>query len=208
MTSDSDPMTSDSERDRRDREYAERLRRVQRPLWKRLLYYQAPIRWHLKRLQLGLTLEVGCGIGRILEHLGSSGVGVDTNQHVVAAARGFGHRAFTPEEFASTEWACPGRFDALLLSHVAEHMQRDELLVVLRRWLPFLRSGGRLVLITPQEFGFASDPTHAQFFDLPALRSVVLELHLRPESEYSFPLPRIFGRFTIYNEFVSVSRKD
>ena len=47
--------------------------------WKKLLDVQAPYRWNLQRLKLGLTLEIGCGIGRNLMHLKGQGIGIDHN---------------------------------------------------------------------------------------------------------------------------------
>jgi hypothetical protein len=117
-----------------------------------------------------------------------------------------GLRAFTPDEFRASEWARPGAFDSLLLSHVAEHMHRAELVTLLRDYLGYVRAGGQLILITPQEVGFASDPTHVEFMDLAFLRTLAAELHLDPVRDFSFPFPRVFGRLFIYNEFVSVSR--
>jgi SAM-dependent methyltransferase len=158
-------------------------------------------------LRPGFTLEVGCGIGRNLEHLRGEGVGLDHNPHSVAAARGFGLRAFTPEDFRGSEWDRPAVFDSLLLSHVAEHMRRDPLLDLLSAHLVYVRPGGQLILITPQEVGFASDPTHVEFMDLKFLRAVAEELGLAPVRDFSFPFPRPLGRLFIYNEFVSVSQK-
>ncbi len=85
-------------------------------------------------------------------------------------------------------------------------MRRDELLSLLRTHLPFLRSGAQLILITPQEVGFRSDPTHVEFMDLAFLRAVAGELGLLTVRDFSFPFPRSVGRVFIYNEFVSVSR--
>jgi len=199
-------MAKGPEADTRDREYTERLVRLQRAPWKKWLDVQAPYRWNLRRLRPGFTLEVGCGIGRNLEHLRGDGVGLDHNPHSVAAARAVGLRAFTPEEFRGTEWDRPAAFDSLLLSHVAEHMRRDQLLSLLRTHLPYVRSRGQLILITPQEVGFASDPSHVEFMDLAFLRAVAEELGLAPVRDFSFPFPRPLGRVFIYNEFVSVSR--
>ena len=58
-------------------EYAERLVRLQTVWWKRLLNVQAIYGWNLMRLEPGLCLEIGCGIGRNLHHLRDSGIGVD-----------------------------------------------------------------------------------------------------------------------------------
>ena len=193
--------------DARDREYTERLVRLQRAWWKRFLDVQAPYRFNLRRLQPGFTLEVGCGIGRNLEHLRGNGVGIDPNRYSVAVARERGLRAFTPDEFDASSWARPEAFDSLLLSHVAEHVPKDALLPLLRRYLAYVRGGGKLLLITPQEVGHRSDPTHVEFMDFARLREVIGALELRPEREYSFPFPRALGRVFIYNEFVSISRK-
>jgi SAM-dependent methyltransferase len=193
--------------DTRSREYTERLVRLQHSRWKRLLRPFVPYRWNLRGLRPGFTLEIGCGIGRNLDYLDGNAIGLDLNSHSVAAARRLGFRAFTPDEFTASQWCRPGAFDSLLLSHVAEHMQRAELLSLLRQHLGFVRSGGRLILETPQELGFRSDPSHVEFLDSAALREVVDALGLVTTREYSFPFPRFFGRLFIYNEFVSVSRK-
>jgi SAM-dependent methyltransferase len=175
--------------------------------WKRLLHVQAPYRWNMRRLGLGFTLEVGCGIGRNLEQLDGNAIGIDLNRFCVEEARRRGFRAFTPEEFDASQWSRANLFDALLLAHVAEHMRRDELVELLRGHLDAVRPGGRVVLITPQEAGFRSDPTHVEFMNLATLREVADELALERERDSSFPLPRAFGRLFRYNEFVSVSRK-
>ena len=77
------------------RDYAERLETLEGARWKRLLDVQAPYRWNLRRLGLGFTLDVGCGIGRNLLHLDRRGVGVDHNVASVEIARGRGCTAYT-----------------------------------------------------------------------------------------------------------------
>ena len=89
-------MAESPETDTRDREYTERLIRLQRAPWKRWLDVQAPYRWNLRRLAPGFTLEVGCGIGRNLEHLRGEGVGLDHNPYSVAAARQAGPARLHP----------------------------------------------------------------------------------------------------------------
>src|SRR5512139_906426 len=99
--------------------YAERLIRLQTAGWKRWLDVQAPFRWNLRRLDPGFTLDIGCGIGRNLQHLRGHGVGVDANEYCVRAARARGLTAFTPDEFrTSGEYNRQGRFDTILLAHV------------------------------------------------------------------------------------------
>jgi SAM-dependent methyltransferase len=189
-------------------QYAERLIALQTASWKRWIGAQTLFRWNLLRLDPGFTLDVGCGIGRNLLHLGRRGVGVDTNEHCVRAARARGLVAFTPAEFFErTEYNRPERFDTILLSHVAEHMTEDEVIGLLQLYDPLLRRGGRAILISPQEAGFRSDPTHVELMDFDRLSRISTRLGFVVERTYSFPFPRWAGRVFTYNEFVVVSRK-
>jgi len=196
-----------SSRDTSGAAYTQRLERLSQASWKRWLGAQAPYRWHLRRLGLGFTLDVGCGIGRNLLHLDRCGVGVDANPHSVEIARGRGCSAFTSEEFASVPEAVRGGFDGLLFSHVLEHMTLDEAVRLVGTYLPYLRAGGRIVIITPQEAGFRSDPSHVEFMDHIALRSIQDAHGLTPIEAYSFPFPRFAGRFFRHNEFVIAGLK-
>jgi SAM-dependent methyltransferase len=191
----------------KDAEYTRRLLRAQETRWKRLLDVQAPYRWNLRRLRPGFTLDVGCGVGRNLSHLRGAGVGIDHNPCSVAACRRSGLTAFTPEEFRRSEHHAAARFDSLLLSHVAEHMTFAGFLQLLREHVPLLKPDARIIVMTPQEAGFRSDPTHVEFFDLAKIRASVEQVGFLPVREYSFPFPRAVGRIFVYNEFVSVSRR-
>jgi SAM-dependent methyltransferase len=190
-----------------DASYTEWLRRQESVWWKKLLDVQRPYRRHLRSLDLGLVLDVGCGLGRNLHNLGGSGVGIDHNPACVASARARGYTAFLPEEFRASEYGKPGRFDALLLSHVAEHMHFEEARALVETYVPYLRQDARVVFITPQEAGFRSDPTHVELFDFAALARLAEGLNLKVERHYSFPFSRFVGRLFKYNEFVLLARK-
>jgi 2-polyprenyl-3-methyl-5-hydroxy-6-metoxy-1,4-benzoquinol methylase len=96
----------------------------------------------------GRLLEVGCGNGRQLERLAQAGwqvEGVDFDERAVQTARRLGldvklgdlESAHYPDE----------HFDAVILSHVIEHVPKPvALLAECRR---VLRPGGQLVLATP-----------------------------------------------------------
>src|SRR5215204_3127871 len=201
-------MVDESARPTVGEDYAQRLLCLQNARWKRLLRVQAVFRWNLRRLKPGFTLEIGCGIGRNLEHLRGQSVGVDTNEHCVRSARARGLVAFTPDEFrGAAEYNQPFRFDTILLAHVAEHMNESQAVALLREYLGLLRPGGRLLLIAPQEAGFRSDPTHVELMDFTRLRRISTRLGLVPERSFSFPFPRWAGRWFTYNEFVVVSRR-
>jgi SAM-dependent methyltransferase len=190
-----------------DREYTERLVRLQEVPWKKVLHVQAPYRWNLQRLCPGFTLEIGCGIGRNLQHLQGHGVGVDHNEYSVRHARSLGLRAFTGAEFLESEYATgPGRFDSLLLSHLLEHLSTQGAEALIREYLPYLKSGGRVLCICPQERGYASDASHVEFFDFQKLEALLHSVGCEVERRYSFPFPRWMGKAFIYNEFVVVGQ--
>lgn len=190
------------------KEYADRLNRLQGKRWKKLLNVQLPWKLHLKRLDLGRTLDVGCGNGRNLSYLRSDSVGVDHNPFSVATARSIGGDAFTDAEFfAAPELTRPGGFDSILAAHLVEHLTEAEARVVIGSYLPMLKVGGRVVFFTPQERGYASDPTHVVFTDFAALAALSADLGLTVDRHYSFPFPRSTGKLFIYNEFIVVARK-
>ena len=105
------------------------------------------------------------------------------------------------------EYNRPARFDAILLSHVAEHMTEDQVVALLQEYEALMRPDGKLILISPQEAGFRSDPTHVHLMDFAALRRISARLGFHAERAYSFPFPRWVGTLFTYNEFVVVSRK-
>lgn len=187
-------------------DYTDRLQRLSGARWKRVLDVQAPYRWNLGRLNLGRTLDVGCGIGRNLAHLGGDGVGVDHNPSSIEACRARGLVAYTSEEFFREGHAAPGAFDALLAAHLLEHMAAEQAREVVKSYLPCVRPGGRAVFITPQERGYVSDATHVRWVGFAEAAQLCEELGLTVEKQYSFPFPRPVGKVFTYNEFVTVAR--
>jgi SAM-dependent methyltransferase len=188
------------------REYADRLVRLRSARWKQIVDVQAPYRWNIRRLRLGRTLDIGCGIGRNLHHLGVGAVGVDHNADSVAVARSAGLTAYTGQEFRESRDAVPQGYDTLLLAHVVEHMDRDNAVGILRDYLEFLKPAGRVVFITPQEAGYRTDSTHVRFVDFAGSADLAAAIGFDVERQYSFPFPRLAGRFFPYNEFVMVTR--
>lgn len=188
--------------------YRDRLVNRSRTWWKRLLPVQAPYRFNVRRLCPGRTLEIGCGIGRNLHHLGSGrAVGVDHNAASVATATAEGLEAYLPEGFTARYGIGSPLFDHLLFAHVAEHMTSAEFQALTKVYLPYLKPTGTLVVITPQEKGYASDPTHVRFTDLAAIIDDVEALGFRSDRAYSFPFARFVGRYFPYNEFVVSARR-
>jgi SAM-dependent methyltransferase len=194
-------------RDTRDETYARRLQAKEGVWWKRLLNVQAPYQWNLRRQRLGRTLDIGCGIGRNLVSLAPGSVGVDHNATSVAEARRRGLEALTVAEWQQSPLRVEKSFDSLLLAHVVEHMDLAEAESLLRMYLPFLKSGGRVFFICPQERGYASDPTHVRFTDGEALSDLARTVGLTPGRWFSFPFPRRAGKVFTYNEFCLLATK-
>ena len=205
---DSDPGSDGGRgtgRDTAGRDYAERLNRLERARWKQVLDVQRPYRWNLRRLGLGRCLDVGCGIGRNLLNLGPEAVGVDHNADAIKVCRERGLVAYTTDEIAQADLPVGG-FDSMLIAHVLEHVDAAVGDQIIKDYLPYLKPGAKVVVITPQEAGFATDATHIRFVDHAGVVAHAGRTGLTVEKAYSFPFPRVVGRVFPYNEFVSVLR--
>lgn len=178
-------------------EYTRRLSDRPGASWKRLV--PDPYRRNIRRLCVGRTLDIGCGVGRCLAFLDGAGVGVDHNPTSVDECRRRGFEAYTPDEFATVD---RGMFDTVLVSHVLEHMDEDAGVAMLESYLGSLRIGGRLVVVTPQAAGQRSDPTHVRLMGETEIAAVLARLAIDITSTRSFPFPRVVGRIFIHNETV------
>jgi hypothetical protein len=78
-------------------------------------------------------------------------------------------------------------------------------IALIRTYLSYVKPAGRVCLITPQESGYRSDPTHVRFVDFDGLAEMADVVGLRTTRHYSFPLPRSMGRMFRHNEFVQVA---
>ncbi|MFC9295980.1 class I SAM-dependent methyltransferase [Streptomyces sp. NPDC057011] len=185
-------------------DYTKRLARLEQSGIKRLLPTQAPYRWNLQRLKLGRVLDIGCGLGRNLLNCGPDSVGVDHNPHSVRTCRERGLTAYTPDELAAAPDCQPGSFDSMLVAHVLEHVDEETAASLLDQYLPLVKPGGSLVLITPQELGYRSDATHVRWVGFEELRSHAGKAGVTVRRTYSFPFPRPLGKVFPYNEFVLV----
>lgn len=192
--------------DTANKDYTKWLLRSSSSKWKKLLDVQAPYRWNLRRLNLGYTLDVGCGIGRNLANLSGHGVGVDHNKSSVEICRDCGFVAYTVIEFFDT-FRDHHVFDSILISHVVEHMTFDEALALIQSYLPFLKARGKIVLIVPQKYGFRADPTHVEYFDRPKLDALLKRVGFSTSMSISFPFPAFFGEIFRYNEYCVVGTR-
>jgi len=193
--------------DTRDPEYAVRLATLESKGWKKFLDVQAPYRRNLRKLDLGRTLDVGCGLGRNLMNL-ENGIGVDHNAEAVSIARNRGLTAYTTDEWPDSGAAIHASFDSILLAHVLEHVSQQDSDDIIAAYLPYLRPNGKLVLICPQEKGFPTDPTHIRWVNDAELRATGDRNGFSAIRNYSFPFPRVMGKLFTYNEFVYVGQRN
>lgn len=184
--------------------YAQRLAKLQGAKWKQILDVQAPYRRIITRYCPGKVLEIGSGIGRNLRNLRGNAVGIDTNGEAVQMCRDLGFRAYTPMGFCGSPDDVPGSYDALLLAHLLEHVTFDEGNELIVSHLKYLRPGAHVMVICPQERGYASDPTHIRWIDFSGLEAHRRAVGLKLVNQTSFPFPRAFGKAFIYNEFIQV----
>ncbi|MGA8255939.1 MAG: class I SAM-dependent methyltransferase [Nocardioides sp.] len=190
-----------------DASYTQRLQTKSGARWKRVLNVQAPYLWNVRRLCGGRTLDVGCGIGRNLAALSSDSVGIDHNPTSVDVAREAGLNAMTTVEWQRSPLRRAASFDAVLVAHVIEHLPSGQAETLLADYIAALRPGGRVVMICPQERGYASDPTHVAWTTGDDLVDLARAVGLTPEPWRSFPAPRSVGRVFTYNEFTVVAHK-
>ena len=187
--------------------YAERLENLSGVWWKSMLDTQRPYRWNLRRLDPGVTLEVGCGIGRLLKSLPIGSVGVDHNNYSIELAQKNGCTALTAKDFKKSKHASKHTYDSILIPHVIEHMNEKDNIKMLKDYIPFLKKDGKIIVICPQEKGYSTDATHVDFYDFEALEKLLAKVGFSVEKKQSFPFPRVAGKYFPYNEFVVVARR-
>jgi len=187
-------------------DYTNRLVSLQESGWKKRLRRFDPYGIHIRRVCNGPTLEVGCGIGRLLQFLPKGSIGVDHNSNSIDHCVSKGLDAFTSDSFEKSQQSLRGKFDFLLLSHLLEHMSKIDAVQLIHGYKHWLKDDGKVVVICPQEKGFASDSTHIEFMDFEKIGQIVRDAGFEMLRSYSFPFPRFVGSTYIYNEFVSIGR--
>ncbi|MGW1376601.1 class I SAM-dependent methyltransferase [Streptomyces sp. NPDC002446] len=164
-------------------------------------------RRQLRRIGTGRVLEIGCGTGDTLAGCTPGSVGIDHDPQSVEHCRTRGLTAYTADAFLAGPHARPGAFDALLTAHVLEHLDDEQVEDLLRAYVPYVRPGGGVLLITPQEAGHrATRPTPVRFTDFTLLRAFAESAGLAVRRTYSHPLPRPAGMLLRSNAFVLLAQ--
>lgn len=96
-------------------------------------------------------LEVGCGQGSKTDFLRSQGfhhiLGVEKNAHQVKYCNERGHDVVSLAEFDESYRG--HQFDLLILSHIIEHFQFEDLVGVIDGYLKYLKPGKLMLIATP-----------------------------------------------------------
>ncbi|MBT5185732.1 MAG: class I SAM-dependent methyltransferase [Kordiimonadaceae bacterium] len=105
-------------------------------------------------------LDVGCGRGEnldLLKYLGYSNyIGTDISDDMLNICREKKHQVLKPNELQY-------RFDVILMSHVIEHIESQDVINFLEFYLNKLNSDGVLIILTPTFYdGFYNDIDHTR----------------------------------------------
>ena len=149
-------------------------------------------------------LDIGCGPGFFLEtamRRGWLAHGVEPSRQAAAHARGLG-ASVTEGFFNDDSAAALGRFDAVHLNNVLEHIPDPAQLVALARDL--LEPGGIICINVPNDFSplqlagmtaagtadwWVAPPHHLNYFDFDSLTNFLVRLGFSPAARTtSFPM--------------------
>jgi 2-polyprenyl-3-methyl-5-hydroxy-6-metoxy-1,4-benzoquinol methylase len=118
------------------------------------------------------VLDIGCGRGEFLDVMKQAGVnarGIDLDGESVALCRAKGHTAEIADLFVYLADQPDGAFDGIFAAQVVEHLPPERLPRMIELCAAKLRSGGVLVLETPNPeclaifaTHFYIDPTHTR----------------------------------------------
>ena len=144
--------------------------------------------------------DLGCGEGiflGLLQESGVHGVGVDLTEGYVDGIRKRGMEAHCADVFDFLR-AHPNAFDGVIASHLIEHFPAAQGLQLLQAMHDSLRSGGRIILVTPTYRDllvsgerFWLDITHVRPYPLLLLTSLFEHLGLEIVDSGADPATRI-----------------
>lgn len=165
---------------------------------------------HAASLCRGRVLDLGCGIGELLELLPPGSRGLEVNPASVrhCQARGLPVDLYDPVADESLlKNISPGRFETLIISHVLEHLENPALVLRTLAAACVRRSISRIVVIVPGLKGYQSDITHRTF----VTETYLKEAALLPPPGYRVAVKRFFpfnlglmGRYFRHNELTVV----
>lgn len=118
------------------------------------------------------VVDLGCGRGELVGLLNENGIsayGVDAEPDFIELLRERGLDAELGDLFSHLEALAPGAVDGIVISHVVEHLDGNEVNRLIQRASDVLQNGGVLVVETPNpeslvagSINFHRDPTHVR----------------------------------------------
>jgi len=93
------------------------------------------------------VLDYGCGYGQTLKALSQAGLnakGFDVSSNAISVCHDQGLIAYTAEEDIECAY-----YDAVIMMHVLEHIEKDQMIETLKKVKRYLKPGGFLVLAVP-----------------------------------------------------------
>lgn len=134
----------------------------------------------------GHVVDLGCGRGSMLELLASQGIetyGVDSYTPALDVCRERGLRVVESDIFSHLTELKDSSVGGVFCSHVIEHLHPPEALRLIRESYRILKSGGTLVLVTPNPKnllvlteGFWLDLTHVRFYPVRLLDGILRDV--------------------------------
>jgi len=137
-------------------------------------------------------LDVGCGYGSKLKQLNDLGYtnvsGVEISQTIVDAVRKEGLNVVSVDEFEIDEHK--ETYDLLLMSHIIEHFQYQDLIEFMEYYLDYLKPGGLLMIATPimnpffyDDFDHVKPYTHISIISVFGGKKSQVQFHSRIKLE-------------------------
>lgn len=161
----------------------------------------------------GLTVDLGCGAGQILERLPAGSLGIEVNPQLLEDLSRRGLRVMPAAEgqggFNLTALRT-NEFGTLVLSHVLEHFNHAD--AVLRQLLGDCAALGlsTVIVVVPGAAGFRSDATHKTFVNMEYLKSHNLTKCAGFQISHSSYFPgnlRFIGSLFTYHELMVVYKR-
>jgi len=98
--------------------------------------------------QTNLTLNIGCGTGRLMEF---ADCGIDLSKKMIAEATAkFPEKQFLVENGFNTHFP-DGSFDRIISFHLLMHLQREETALLLQEAARLLKKGGQFIVDFPSK---------------------------------------------------------
>jgi len=139
----------------------------------------------------GKALDVGCGLGELLE-LYKNSYGVDSNPFVVEYCKSKKLKCFLGNAYKTP--FRNGMFNTVICSHLIEHLDKPS--VAFKEFKRVLRKNGLLIIIVPNKKGYQRDKTHVKYWNEKNLTGILKKFNFKIKKVIYFPFSAGFLRET------------